>query len=111
VPPLVTTNAVILCIHGGKVTPIPSQTSVLIDGAPVLCATDLLGAPIAGCPVPPTPATKPCTTVASVLPGSWSLKVLVAGRPALVATATGLTDGLPPGTIQVVFPGQVKVQG
>ncbi|WP_272477361.1 hypothetical protein [Baekduia alba] len=89
----------------------PSQAKVLIDGAPVLVVTDLLGAPIVGCPIPPTPATKPCTTVVSVLPGSWSLKVLVAGKPALVATATGLTDGVPPGTIQVVFPGQVTVQG
>jgi hypothetical protein len=109
--PLVTSNAVILCIHGGKVSPIPSQTKVLIDGAPVLCMMDLMGAPIVGCPIPPTPATKPCTAVVSVLPGSWSLKVVIGVQPALVATATGLTDGVPPGTIQVVFPGQVKVQG
>jgi hypothetical protein len=102
---------VILCVHGGRVTPIPSQTSVMIEGAPVLVATDLIGAPVVGCTLPPTPATKPCTTVVSVLPGSWSTSVLVAGRPALLATATGLTDGVPPGTIQVVFPGQLKVQG
>jgi hypothetical protein len=109
--PLLTSDAVILCIHGGKVTPIPSQAKVLIGGAPVLVVTDLIGAPIAGCTLPPTPASKPCTTVVSVLPGSWSPKVLVGGRPALVATATGLTDGVPPGTFQVVFPGQVTVQG
>ena len=98
-------------MHGGKVSPIPSQTRVLIDGAPVLVVTDLIGAPIVGCTLPPTPASKPCTTVVTVLPGSWSLKVLIEGRPALVATATGLTDGVPPGTFQVAFPGQATVQG
>ncbi|MCW2997653.1 MAG: hypothetical protein JWN65_1202 [Solirubrobacterales bacterium] len=110
-PLLVTANAIILCAHGGKVTPIPSQRSVLAGGAPVLCMTDLMGAPIVGCPIPPTPATKPCTTVISVLPGSWSLKVLAAGKPALLATASGLTDGIPPGTVSVVSPGQTSVQG
>ncbi len=109
--PLLTTNAVILCSHGGKVNPIPSQTKVLAQGAPVLCGTDLLGAPIAACPVVPTPTTKPCTLVATVLPSSWSLKVMVTGRPAYVSTLAGMTDGVPPGGLTVVYPGQVVVQG
>jgi hypothetical protein len=99
-----------MCAHGGQVLLIPRQMQVTIQGAPVLCVPDLLGAPIAGCPIPPTPATKPCTTVVSTLPGSWSLKVTVAGRPAYLATLTGLTDGVPPAPITVVFPGQVIVQ-
>ena len=34
---------------------------------------DVIGAPIVGCAQPPTPATKPCTTVVSTLPGGgWS---------------------------------------
>lgn len=110
-PPLLTTNAVIMCAHGGKVTPIPSQAQVLVDGAPALCLPDLVGAPITGCALPPTPVTKPCTSTIAALPGSWSLKVLVVGRPALIATAIGLTDSVPPGTFQVLFPGQVRVEG
>ncbi|HEX6390572.1 MAG TPA: hypothetical protein VFZ89_14025 [Solirubrobacteraceae bacterium] len=109
--PLLTANAVILCSHGGKVNPIPSQTTVMAQGAPVLCGTDLLGAPIVGCPVVPSPATKPCLTVAAVMPPSWSLKVMVAGRPAYVASLVGVTDGVPPGPLTLVYPGQVVVQG
>jgi hypothetical protein len=98
------------CAHGGQVKPIPSQTKVLIGGSPVLCVPDLLGAPIVGCALPPTPATKPCTTVAVTMPGSWSLKVTVGGRPAYLSTLIGLTDGVPPSPVIVAFPGQVIAQ-
>lgn len=110
-PPLLNANAVILCSHGGKVNPIPSQVQVIAGGAPVLRVPDLVGAPIAGCPVPPTPVTKPCTTVVAVLPPSWSLKVVVGGTPAYVASLIGITDGVPPGALTLVFAGQMVVQG
>jgi hypothetical protein len=111
VPPIVTSNAVIMCIHGGQVTLIPKQTQVTIQGGAVLCEPDLMGSPIVGCAQPPSPGTKPCTMVVSTLPGSTSMKVLVGGRPAYVATLSGLTDGVPPGTIMVASPGQMIVQG
>jgi hypothetical protein len=82
----------------------------MIQGAPVLCEPDLVGAPIVGCAQAPSPSTKPCTTVVSTLPGSTALKVLVAGRPAYVATLQGITDGVPPGTLTVANPGQTSVQ-
>ncbi|MEY2516928.1 MAG: hypothetical protein QOJ89_4286 [bacterium] len=110
-PPLLNANAIILCTHGGKVNPIPSQAKVLAGGAPVLCVPDLNGAPIAGCPVPLTPVTKPCTTVVAVTPPSWSMKVSVDGKPVYVSTLVGITDGVPPGALTLVFPGQVTVQG
>jgi hypothetical protein len=110
VPPVVTSNATILCAHGGRVTLIPRQAQVLAGGAPALCEPDLVGAPIAGCAQPASPSTKPCTMVASTFPGSTSLKVMAGGRPVYVATLTGLTDGVPPGAIMVVDPGQVAVQ-
>jgi hypothetical protein len=109
-PPIVTTNATILCTHGGRVTLIPKQTQVQIQGGMVLCEPDLVGAPIVGCAQPPSISSKPCTLVVSTLPGSSSLKVKVGGRPAYVATLSGVTDGVPPGTIMVVNPGQVIVQ-
>lgn len=76
-----------------------------------MCVPDLVGATIVGCTQPPSPTTKPCTTVVTTLPGSWSPKVLVGGRPAYVASLTGQTDGVPPSPIMVVFPGQTLVQG
>lgn len=110
-PPIVTSNAVITCVHGGQVTIIPKQTQVTIQGGAVLCEPDLVGSPIVGCAQPPSPSTKPCLTVVSTLPGSTSLKVIVGGRPAYVATLSGVTDGVPPGAILVSSPGQTIVEG
>jgi hypothetical protein len=109
-PPVVTTGATILCMHGGQVTLLPKQTQVTIAGNPVLREGDLSGAPIIGCLQPPSPGTKPCTMVVSTLPGSASLRVMAAGAPVLLATLSGITDGVPPGTIMVVSPGQTTVQ-
>jgi hypothetical protein len=109
-PPVVTTSATIMCVHGGQVTLIPKQTQVTISGSPVLREGDLSGAPIIGCAQPPSPGTKPCTMVVSTLPGSASMRVTAAGLPVLLATLSGITDGVPPGTIMCVSPGQTSVQ-
>ena len=110
-PFVLTTNAVITCPHGGKVTLIPKQEVVSIQGGFVLCFGDLVGAPIAGCLQLPTPATKPCTTVLAVL-GAIAPKVLVGGRPVHVQMPmTATTDGVPPGLLLLVtFAGQSLVQ-
>jgi hypothetical protein len=50
------------------------------------------------------------TTVVSTLPGSASTRVTAAGLPVLLATLSGVTDGVPPGTIMVANPGQTNVQ-
>ncbi len=111
-PPLLNANARLVCAHGGQVTVLPRQSAVLAGGAPVLAAPDLVGAPSVGCAQVPTPAgTKPCTTIVSEMPGSTSPKVTAGGRPAYVATFSGLTDGVPPGVVQVVAPGQAAAQG
>jgi len=110
VPPVVTIKATILCAHGGRVTLIPKQMTVQAGHAPVLCEPDLVGAPIVGCAQPPSPSTKPCTMVTTTFPGSTALKVMAGHRPVYLATLTGLTDGVPPGAIMVVDPGQVPVQ-
>lgn len=110
-PPLLTTSAQVKCVHGGSVVLAPRQSAVVAGGAPVLCEGDLIGAAIIGCAQPVTPATKPCTLVVSTLPGGTSLKVTVQGRPAHTTAVSGITDGVPPGTILVVSPGQVTVDG
>jgi hypothetical protein len=111
-PPVVTANATIQCIHGGRVTLAPRQAVTIVSGAgPVVCEPDLVGAPILGCPLA-SPGTKPCTSVLSTLPGiSTSPKVMVGGRAAYVATLNGITDSVPPGALIVVDPGQTIVQG
>ncbi len=109
-PPVLTSSATVMCSHGGRVTLIPRQVTVGIQGGMVMCEPDLMGAPIVGCAQPPTPTTKPCTAVVSTLPGSSNPRVLVAGRPVYLATVQGVTDGVPPGTLLVVFPGQAAVQ-
>ncbi len=110
-PPIVTSNATILCVHGGQVVLVPSQAQVTIQGGAVLCEPDIVGAAIVGCAQPPTTNTVPCTAVVSALPGSTSLTVSVNGQPAYVATLSGITDGIPPGAIMVADPGQMQVEG
>lgn len=109
-PPIVTTSATITCAHGGRVLLRPGQTKVTAGGAPVLCDPDLVGSVIAGCTVPVTPTTKPCTMVVSTFPGSSNPKVLVGGRPVYLATLQGVTDSMPPAPLIVAFPGQTRVQ-
>lgn len=114
VPAVLTTNAIIVCNHGGHVEVVPRQFQVSVQGGFVICDPDLVGAPIVGCLVPATPATSPCTNIIEVLPGSSLPNVLVGGRPAYVQTLIGITNGVipgsPPGQVAVVFPGQECLQ-
>jgi len=111
-PALLNDLAQITCVHGGQVTVIATQAGVLAEGGAIICEPDLVGAPIVGCPQPSVAgSTKPCTTVVSTLPGSTSLTVAVDGRPAYVETLDGVTDGVPPGSLIVVFPGQLTSEG
>lgn len=100
-----------MCAHGGRVALTPRQGTILFQGGPVLCEPDLVGAPIIGCAQPVTASSKPCTVVVAVNPGSSSLRVTVDGRPVHLATLTGITDGVPPGVVTVIDPGQAAVQG
>jgi hypothetical protein len=109
-PPVVTSAASITCLHGGRVGVRPGQQAVTIDGGAILCEPDLVGSPITGCTVPATPSSKPCTLVVSTLPGSSNPRVTVGGRPVMLATLQGLTDGVPPAPLVVSNPGQARVQ-
>jgi len=110
--PIVTSNAKIMCAHGGQVTLIPKQMKVLVGGAPVMCVGDIMGSPIVGCAQPPTPVTAPCLVVASEIPipmVGMSPTVMVMSKPVLLAGINGITSGIPPSPLIVAFPGQVKV--
>lgn len=109
--PIVTSAARIMCAHGGQLTLIPKQAKVLAGGAPVLCVGDLVGSPIAGCAQPTTSVTVQCTAVVSEIPipmVGMSPKVMVNGKPVLLAGINGVTSGVPPSPLIVAFPGQTK---
>jgi hypothetical protein len=48
--------------------------------------------------------------VVEVFPGSTSVVVAVGGQYVCLETLTGLTDGVPPASVAVAFPGQIAVQ-
>jgi hypothetical protein len=113
-PPAVNISAQITCCHSGPVVLFPKQTKVMVGGAPALCAGDISGNPCT-CPVPPSPASKPCTT-ATALPvpmATVSARVMVGGKPIMLGNPTvpGITDGapVPCPTLMVMFPGQTTV--
>jgi hypothetical protein len=110
--PVLNAEAKLICAHGGQVIVIPKQVTVLAGGAPVLRVGDLVGSPILGCTLPPTPVTSPCINIVTEIPipeVGMSPLVMAAGEPVLLVGITGITDSIPPGTFQVVFPGQETV--
>ncbi len=81
-------GAAISCPPGGQVSPVTVNTRVLVDGMPALLVNDSF--PIAGCPfeapIPDGGKPRPCTEIMWSAPAA---RVLVNGRPVLVATSTG----------------------
>ena len=81
-------GAEITCPHGGHVSPVTVNTRVLVNAMPALLVSD--GFPIAGCPfeapMPDGARPQPCTEIVWNAPAA---RVLVNGRPVLVATSTG----------------------
>ena len=96
------------CTHGGKVKPKSAPTRTLqIDDSPVLCAEDLLGAPIADCPQS-GPGLKPCATVTTILMGR-ALSISSDNFTPLLDTLLARTDGSLPGIVQALSPGGVSM--
>jgi hypothetical protein len=105
----VTVDALLQCAHLGKVGLTARQSWVTVDGRPVLVQADPEGRPITGCPnIGPT--IKPCTTTLKVQAG-YSPFIRVDGRPVVLDSVTGLTDGTPPGVVKYsdTTPGQTLV--
>ena len=111
-PGVLNQMATITCIHGGQVTIIPKPNTVLVNGAPVLFATDLIGSPVVGCPVVVSPGSGPCLTVAAP-PVNWANPMVMAlGMPALSyrpGMPGGMTAGPTPGPLMCMSPGQTLV--
>lgn len=108
-PRVLTAAAQIACAHQGLVQLRASQQTTAVDGSPLLVVGDLAGAPIAGCTLAPGPNTKPCTAIATMTVGAATL-LAVGGVPALLDTATGVTDSVPIGTWSVQSAGQTLLE-
>ncbi|MEU2604073.1 hypothetical protein [Streptomyces albus] len=110
-PYVLTTEAVITCVHGAKVVAPPSQSSLTVHGRPVLLVSDLLAATIPACPNTDTSKGQvPCIKVTALAAGA-STRLSVRGTPVALATARGTTQGLPvlPPMWQVRSPGQTTL--
>jgi hypothetical protein len=104
----VTTGGSVKCTHQGTVALEAGQTKLTAGGKPVLGPLDLVGAAIAGCGQVGTGVT-PCSQVTSVLTGTTT-KLRVNHQPVLLDTATGVTNGVPPGTWSVQSAGQRQLE-
>jgi hypothetical protein len=88
------------CPHGGTVQAIPSQSKVLLNGAPVLLVSDL--AMVAGCAFTVGPKPQPCLTVQWSAPAT---RVTINGTAPLLQTSIGLcksAEGIPQGMVLIV---------
>ncbi len=89
-PFVLNASSTVTCSHAAPVNHVPSQSRVLVAGAPVLVQTDTSS--IAGCPFTiPTSKPSPCTTVRWVVAAT---RVVAGGTPVLLQTSSGL--GLSP---------------
>ncbi|NRQ31933.1 hypothetical protein HII36_08780 [Nonomuraea sp. NN258] len=104
-PKVLTERAAIGCAHQGTIQPRAGQDVLRVGGGGVLVAGDLEGEQVSGCRVEQTNSTSPCRTVLSMITGT-SATLTAGGRPVLLETAHGLTDGLPSGTWHVRAAGQ-----
>jgi len=93
----VTAKAVIKCAHDGTVQNMPSQKWVTVERVEVLVENDPEGGDITACPNY-GPTIKPCVKTLKVAKG-YSTRVRIDGKPVVLSTLDGLTDGTPPGSV------------
>jgi hypothetical protein len=103
--PVVNLPTSVLCPHGGKGTIAPSQTRVLVMGAPAATVASMVS--VAGCPFTlPPPSPGPCLTIQWVVP---AIRVLAMGQPVIIAQpGAGLSVGPMPGPANII-PAQTRV--
>lgn len=107
-PPLLNTNAVIQCAHGGKFVVVPRGPRAVVGGAPGLTVADLPGVIAAGCAFNVSGVPAPCV-ITSVLAG-MSPHVTDHGAPAVTqAVVCATSNGVP--SLPVASAGQVTVHG
>lgn len=109
-PLILNSEGIVICPHAGRVMLTSRQFQVLAGAGYAMCEDDIVNAPIVGCAKPYAQGSAPCRRVVEVFPGSTSVVVSVSGNGVCLETLKGLTDGIPPATVSVAFPGQVVVE-
>jgi len=114
VPPLLNTNAIIMCSHGGTFKIAPGMgMMVKAQQMPTLTIADVAtgSMPMTPCPfVTPAGVPAPCIKLAAAT-GGMATAVMIKGVPALLQTTMFMTIGPMPVPAQVTFPGNMTVQG
>src|SRR5262245_43496529 len=89
------------CGHKRHVT-VTGASKLTVGGSGVLVSAGVVGAsvPPLSCSTKPSSSTKPCSSVASILPSSLATKLKVNGQPVVLDTLHGATDGNPTGALQ-----------
>jgi hypothetical protein len=96
---VVTRDARLVCQHElGKVTLVNSQQWVTVEGVPLLIDPDPEGRSINRCPNFNI-AIRPCLHTLSVRIG-FSKMVTIGGKPIVLSSLAGFTDGTPPGVVE-----------
>jgi hypothetical protein len=93
-------------LHSGRITVPASQDWVTIADVPIPVDSDPVPRPVAGCNIFPSSA---CKTTFAVLQG-YSELVRIGGKRICLQSLMGPTVAVPPGTFEVVDPGQDFVE-
>jgi hypothetical protein len=112
-PPVLTDVSFVDCGHSGRVST-AGETKLKVDGALVLLQDGIQGHSVGACPVvdDSNSGTLKCRTVTAVT-GGQATKLRVNGRPVMLDTLSGGTDGTAGGTpVQLLSgrAGQAKLE-
>jgi hypothetical protein len=115
-PGVLTTGSNVTCGHAGTVTT-SSTTKLKVNGQPALLKTGIESKSVSTCATPPAsdpsgPTAQPCSSVSSVDTGE-ATKLTAGGKPVMIDTLTGKTDGMvakvTPQTLLSATAGQSKL--
>lgn len=112
-PKVITEGSTIKCPHQGTVTFTASQHLLKVDGQAVLVVDDISSGTVSGCtnPTDRSKGSQTCTKVISMTnSAAVATKLKVGGKPVLLETAMGITDGLPANAWSVQSAGQTKLE-
>lgn len=99
-PKVLTAAGAVSCGQDGTVTLTASQQVLIVGGTPALVPDDLSGASVVGCTTVPdsSKGLKACSSTTAPTAGAAALLV-AGGKPVLLETAAGLTDGTAPNPV------------